>query len=187
MKFLFVMLVAISTSALAAPQKEYVTVTGAVYTLEPNAPAEMQPAYRDPKGLIWGDIWKTTDQFPEWPSWTSQNYAEIYCASIKLGNKTARLPSPQEFARLRDSMSLTPAVFDQLESYNTGYDTSKPALPNLAFLFWSEVFPSQEDRYAWIFDGGAKQPLHLCSKNGCGYIEVKNHNYEGFTRCVIDL
>ena len=115
--FLFFCMV-MSASAFASPQREYVTVTGAVYSLEAKAPVEMQPAYRDPSGLVWGDIWRRDDTAPGGLLSSTQQYAAVYCSNIKMGNKAARLPTHREFERLRDSMSLSPGKFGSSWSYN---------------------------------------------------------------------
>ncbi len=185
----FVCCLFFSASIFASPQEQYVTVTGAVYALEPNAPAEMQPAYRDPSGLVWGDIWRWDNTAPGGLHSTSQQYAEAHCSNIKSGNKTARLPTRLEFEQLRESMSLAPGKFGRLWSYNETYNPSKPALPNLSFIFWSqEADTIERHQYAWNFDGGARwSPRHCLSKQPCGFVQVIKRTFGAFTRCVIEL
>lgn len=179
----------------------YVTVNGTVYTYEPNAPAAMQPAYRDPQGLVWGD---RLDQakvppthnagFPWRKPWAvcenqdNQNpgrcavdypSAKLYCESIRWDLSPARLPTRNELRRLRESMVTipTPAIddVDPAPGINSSYDSSKPALPHLTdSAFWSGTLSSDE-RQAYVFGG---------ANDGSGFIPRNDLSGRAGVRCV---
>jgi len=153
------------------------THTGAVFTRDRSHVA-LNEAWRDPKGLIWGDIVKNEDgsirymvQSSEYmkkigrPLPDGQLGAEEYCKSIG-----ARLPTQEEFTRLREYMGARSGTH---EGYSHHDDK---ILPNLnGHWFWSSsVYPSNTD-YAYGFSGTD------------GYIVYYYYRYYngGAVRCVV--
>ncbi len=136
----------------ANPKQQYKTVTGAIFTYEPNAPTAMQPAYRDEKGLLWGDV-------GEKPAFDHSD-AESICNAIEYNGKKARLPKEEEFIRLRESMSRkpNPNSLEELQkngvTSNSSYYLKKPALPNLGIQIWLHSYTAIAGGGGFVFDSG---------------------------------
>lgn len=155
------------------------TKTGHVFTRDTSNP-ELGEAWRDPSGMIWGDIVKKADGTPYF---MNHKNATAYCKSIG-----AELPSGWEssqnksnggqnsdFVRLREYMGAT-------SRSNEGY--APQVLPNLTHVqdgetrnryFWSSSVHPDYSNYAYVFNGRY------------GYIGTGNRDYVGFglsVRCV---
>jgi len=118
------------------PGEERETMTGAVFTCDDSYP-DLGEAWRDERGLIWGDTVKKSDGTVHLMNY---NDAAAYCVSIG-----ARLPTRAEFTSLREDMGAQSGTFE-------GY--SAQVLPNLYYYwFWFlTVGPGNPD-YAYFFDG----------------------------------
>ena len=141
------------------PGEERETNTGAVFTCDDSYP-DLGEAWRDPRGLIWGDvvIVEDTDENPHY-----MNYAEAtdYCISIG-----ARLPSRAEFTALRQDMGAQSGTY-------RGYTAQ--ILPNLSYLyaFWSSSVYPQDPTEAYYFHGYN------------GYIGYRARDFRDEVRCVV--
>ena len=111
--------------------------------------AALGEAWRDPSGMIWGDIVKNDDDSIRY---MDQYQAPTYCESIG-----ARLPSRADFARLRGYMGATTAAS---ESSGSGY--TPQVLPNLyrtadglsvGNYFWSSSVHPDFSYEAYYFVG----------------------------------
>lgn len=108
--------------------KKRVTNTGAAFSQDTSL-LLLGEAWRDPSGLIWGDTVMESGKMLR-----SMNYADAsrYCVSID-----ARLPTKDEFSRLREYMGWTS---------EGGY--SPQVLPHFSeyYWFWSSTpFPDDPD------------------------------------------
>lgn len=127
----------------------------------------------DPTGLCWGDIVKNKDGSIRYIIQSYEYYekdssylpqggfgAKEYCESIG-----ARLPSIEEFVRLREYMGARPGIYE-------GYRAQ--VLPNLSgYWFWSSsVYPSFAER-VYAFSGVN------------GNIELNYRNNYIMVRCVV--
>ena len=133
------------------------TKTGAVvFTCDSSHP-KLGEAWRDPDGLIWGDIVLKDDRTVHY---MNHQDATNYCTSIG-----ARLPSKEEFTSLREDMGARPGTKE-------GY--SAQVLPNLSdYWFWSSsVYPSNAG-YFYDFSG---------SNGNINYYFRSNDNA---VRCVV--
>ena len=111
--------------------------------------AALGEAWRDPSGMIWGNVVKTGD---DWVIYMDQQHASSHCESIG-----AQLPSREDFARLRGYMGATTEASEYFGG--TGY---KPqVLPNLyrihrgrpvSINFWSALAQS-DSALADVFYG----------------------------------
>jgi len=152
------------------------THTGAVFTRDRSHVA-LNEAWRDPKGLIWGDIVKNEDgsirymvQSSEYmkkigrPLPDGQLGAEEYCKSIG-----ARLPTQEEFTRLREYMGARSGTH---EGYSHHDDK---ILPNLnGHWFWSSSVDPYVTGFAYDFNGTV------------GYVGFDyRDNYDDAVRCVV--
>jgi hypothetical protein len=111
--------------------------------------AALGEAWRDPSGMIWGDIVKNDDHSIRY---MDQYQASTYCESIG-----AQLPSREDFARLRGYMGATTAASEYV---GTGY--TPQVLPNLyrtadgrsvRNYFWSSSVHPGVSNVAYVFDG----------------------------------
>ncbi len=111
--------------------------------------AALGEAWRDPSGLIWGDIVKDDDHSIRY---MDQYQASTYCESIG-----AQLPSREDFARLRGYMGATTAA-----SEYAGRGYTPQVLPNLyriaegrsvSNFFWSSLVRPDLSHYAYYFFG----------------------------------
>lgn len=130
--------------------EERTTTTGAVFTCD-TSHASFGEAWRDPHGLVWGDIAKKVDGSVRYMVQSSEYLrslgwslpegigAKEYCQSIG-----ARLPSQEEFAMLREYMGARSGMPE-------GY--SPQVLPNLDEMFWSSSVFSDNIYYAIGFYG----------------------------------
>jgi hypothetical protein len=194
MKSFLIILSLASTTAIAAqsPPAKYMTVDGSEFVLAPSAPAVMQPAYKDAQGLTWGDVIKN-----------EQGQVELFfgtdairrCADIKSNGGSGRLPTLEEFIRLRETMStsknlnsLAEARFGTVEhnhmlfSMNDSYNTSAPALPNLGYGFWSSSHLGSADGSHYAFFGAQGNWGEV---SGGFDIGVQPYKYLS-ARCVVD-
>ncbi len=151
------------------------TKTGAVFTRDRSHP-DLGDAWRDPSGLIWGDIVKNEDgtvrkmvQSSEWMKESGGSLpegelgAEEYCESIG-----ARLPLKEEFTRLREYMGAQPGT---LEGYSHHDDKVLPNLKN--YWFWSSsLYPNNS--VAYFFFGNY------------GGIGSGGLSFKGAVRCVVE-
>jgi len=107
------------------------TITGAVFTCD-RTQIYLGDAWRDPSGLIWGDIARNVKGEAQY---MKHAVATDYCVSIG-----ARLPTMEEFTQLREYMG-----------WGTPQGYVPQALPNLSnYGFWSS--PHSGDS-AYFFDG----------------------------------
>jgi len=133
------------------------TKTGHVFTRDTSNP-KLGEAWRDPSGMIWGDIVKKADGTPHF---MNHKDATAYCKSIG-----AELPSGwqssqnksnggqnSDFVRLREYMGATSGSYD-------GY--TPRVVPNLTHVqggetgsryFWSSSVLPDDSNYAYVFDG----------------------------------
>ena len=119
------------------------TTTGAVFTrVEREGFGE---AWRDPSGMIWGDIAKNADGSIRH---MDQYQATEYCQSLG-----AQLPSREDFVRLREYMGARSGTYE-------GY--SPQVIPNLtrneggrtySNYFWSSSVPPDVSDYGYHFHG----------------------------------
>ncbi len=114
-------------------------------------------SWRDPSGLVWGDLVKKADGSPNYMSWYA---AETYCAS-----KGARLPSQAEQKTLGIYLDAlykisTDGTFEYDESGNVlfrydyrGYQAK--ILPHIADEWiWSNAPLPRDSDGAFVFNGG---------------------------------
>mgnify|MGYP001579336401 CR=1 FL=1 len=132
--------------------------------------AALNEAWRDPSGMIWGDIVTNDDHSIRY---MDQYQATTYCESIG-----ATLPSREDFARLRGYMGATTAAS---EYSGSGY--TPQVLPNLyrtvdgrsvSNYFWSSsVHPGGSD-FGYVFFGRT------------GYVDDYDRDYadSSAVRCV---
>ncbi len=165
--FIFI-LFSVSFSALAGQAAvTHLSKVGSVFSLDPSHPA-LGEAYRDPQGLLWGDM--VTYQTTVWNM--TQYEAQDYCASLG-----ARLPTKEEFRQL--SMDLG---FKHTQGYSPYMQDGKTeVIPNLVgHWYWSSsIFPFNSDNaYGFSGEEGYNDQMSFT-----GYIfrEV----YHGAVRCVI--
>ncbi len=111
--------------------------------------AALGEAWRDPSGMIWGDIVKNDDHSIRY---MDQYQATTYCKSIG-----ATLPSLEDFARLRRYMGATTAA-----SEHSGWGYTPQVLPNLVRTpngrivsnsFWSSSVHPGDSSDAYAFNG----------------------------------
>jgi hypothetical protein len=143
---------------LSQTRETRVTTTGAVFTRVVGEFFELGEAWADPSGLIWGDVVvQDNGSFFR----MSASVASRYCASID-----ARLPTKEEFIRLRNWMGAQPGTF-------LGY--SPQILPHLSGTwFWSSSVTPGLPYSADYFDGNQ-------GKVGFGYYVTLSS-----VRCVRD-
>ncbi len=156
---------------LLQPPETRTTTTGAVFTRD-TSNASLGEAWRDPDGLIWGDIVKE-DESVRYMVHSSQHMKEFgrplpegtlgakeYCKSIG-----ARLPSKEEFIRLREYMGAQSGTHE-------GY--SAQVLPNLSgYWFWSSSVDQFTLGEAYRFEGRS------------GEIYGTNRGHGGAVLCVV--
>ena len=134
-----------SVSAFAAEKR---TTTGAVFVRDTSLPA-LGEAWRDPSGMIWGDMVPDLAGYPYKFPMTTHEKALNYCKSIGAG-----LPSVKDFTRLREYMGAAAGSAN-------GY---KPqVLPNLVYVeknerpdgqtFWASEIHPKYDSNAFLFNG----------------------------------
>ncbi len=147
------------------------TTTGAVFTRD-RSHAALNEAWRDPDGLIWGDIVKNEDGSVREMVHSSQYMKEIgrplprplpngtlgakeYCESIG-----ARLPSKKEFTRLGGYLG---SGSDQGYSHH-----DDQILPNLSdHWFWSSLVYPYDTDLVYVFVGSnGNVDGHSCTLNG---------------------
>lgn len=170
---IFMMVDFILTGNAFANDEKRTTDTGAVFTRD-RSHAALGEAWRDPDGLVWGDIVKNENGSARYMVQSSEYMKEIgkslpnrtlgakeYCERIG-----ARLPSREEFTRLREYMGAQSGT-------DRGY--SPQVLPNLSDRwFWSSsVYPNVSD-VAYFFYG----------RYGYIYNYYRKYNYA--VRCVVD-
>lgn len=108
------------------------TKSGAVFVLDTSNPA-LGEAWRDPSGVIWGDVAKNQDQ----TTMLMDSYsAEKYCRTLG-----ARIPDVDEVERLGRYFGSKPNSLD-------GYEPQ--VLPNPNENFWSSIVYPQSWA-AWVF------------------------------------
>jgi hypothetical protein len=184
-QFLFFSMLAVVSLAGAAPASDYVTANGTRYVLTNDAPTEMQPAYTDGSGIIWGDAIKDSNGQQLYVKYFNhqEHVAENLCQHISYLGKNARLPTREEFMRLRQSMSTDPtkeSILPDGDSLNMTYDSTKPALPHLNNWFWSSSFPAGATDQNFVFG-------FLGTINCDGVIATYSTYYDQhLVRCVLD-
>ena len=130
-----------------------VSVTGAVFTRDTSNLA-LGEAYRDPSGLIWGNVVTTPQGKIER---MTQYDAEKYCQSIG-----ARLPTVEEFEQL--AKYLGKGTAEGYDPYLT--DGKTEILPEIAdYAFWSASVNSNYRGDSWIF-GSSNGSLPQLLRNG---------------------
>ena len=112
-----------------------------VFTRDRSIPA-LGKAWKDPSGMIWGDIVRTALGTVNEMDYSS---AVEYCKRIN-----AKLPSKEDFVRLREYMGAIPGGY--FPEVPPGY---KPqVLRHLSrHFFWSSSIPERDISDAYIFDG----------------------------------
>ena len=140
------------------------TTTGAVFTrVEREGFGE---AWRDPSGMIWGDIAKNADGSIRH---MDQYQATEYCQSLG-----AQLPSREDFVRLREYMGARSGTYE-------GY--SPQVIPNLtrneggrtySNYFWSSSVHPGASGLAYVFDG----------RRGGIYDDDRAPSDDGAVRCA---
>ncbi len=127
------------------------TTTGAVFTRVAPVHRDFGESWRDPSGMIWGDIAKNADGSIRH---MDQYQATEYCQSLD-----AQPPSREDFARLRGYMGATTAASEYV---GTGY--TPQVLPNLyryrtangrsvTNYFWSSSVHPDYSGSAYVFYG----------------------------------
>ena len=148
------------TDPLPDPEKR-TTKTGAVFIRDRSLPA-LGEAWRDPRGLIWGDIIKRADGTGTVRSMNHDN-ATAYCDSIE-----ARLPTKEEFIQLREYMGAR-AGTDEGYSHH-----DNQVLPNLSgHWFWSSSVSPDSADYFYDFS----RPY--------GGVDYHVRNLKNAVRCVV--
>jgi len=134
--------VRVGTTATPSPETR-TTKTGHVFTRDTSHP-KLGEAWRDPHGLIWGDIAKNEDGSVRL---MDHKDATDYCAGIG-----AKLPSKEHFIRLGQYMG---AKLGGKEGY-----IAQPVIANLvtSTTSWSSSFstypsPSSAQNFPYTFDG----------------------------------
>lgn len=123
-----------------------VTTTGAIFIRDYSYPA-LGEAYRDPKGLVWGDIAKKTEGIVSFMNLMNHTDATNYCASIG-----ARLPSKAEFTRLREYMGGLSRTDGDEEGYSDERYSAQVLSSFSDDFFWSSsVNPNTSDRLDAFF------------------------------------
>jgi hypothetical protein len=124
---------------------------------DPAVVKDLGESWRDPSGLVWGDLVKKADGSNNYMSWYA---AETYCAS-----KGARLPSQAEQAKLgiylgalnKNSTDGT-FVYDESGNVLFRYDyhgCQAKILPHLADAWiWSNAPLPRGSDGAFVFNGG---------------------------------
>ncbi len=136
-------------------------------------------AYRDDKGLIWGDVAKDKDgEILE----MSHRKALAYCENINkdFPKFEIRLPTKEEFTRLRDNLGSKTGnkIFESAEGYSPKDKSGKDILPNLSKdWFWSSsslIHPdySSNPRYGFLGSSGDIN------------VSYRRNNFNGAVRCV---
>ena len=136
--------VRLGASTTIVPETK-VTKTGQIFTRDTSNP-KLGEAWRDPSGMIWGDIVKNKDGSARL---MNQKDAIDYCKSIDL-----ELPSSKDFVRLREYMGA---------KSGSNADYAPQILPKLTYtedgaifghLFWSSsAYSPYNSLYAYYFDG----------------------------------
>ncbi|MCC7442440.1 MAG: hypothetical protein IT285_12460 [Bdellovibrionales bacterium] len=142
------------------------TTTGAVFTRVAAVHRDFGESWRDPSGMIWGDIAKNANG--------SIRYMDQYQATEYCQNRGGQLPSREDFVRLREYMGARSGTYE-------GY--TPQVLPNLtrnvngstySNYFWSSSVHPDVSYVAYDFGG-----RH-------GYIDYYYRYYvdDGAVRCV---
>lgn len=184
---LLLSLIATLSFADDTPEK-YVTVTGTEYKLVPNVHPDLDPAYQDSTGLIWGSPFTIAYENGTRALVASvQQRAHVWCSETIINGRRARLPTVEEVLRLRESMS---AVADSTAAdaiargdgtINPTFDGTKPALPmlDLFFPFWTYSISPRDDSYGFWFSG-TNGEIGLKPSDAGGFASY------GSFRCVIE-
>jgi hypothetical protein len=144
------------------------TILGIKYVRD-NSNRALGEAYRDPRGLIWGDM------VMNWGTHLNQYQAANYCASI-----SARLPTLEEFILVAKDMG-----FGSKKGYETHTSDGK-----------FEVLPHFILKYAYGFtkyqtstpSAGAPGAISLFRTEDPGPYERTDYldNWNTYARCVVD-
>lgn len=174
--FSMVMAVGLILSGDAYAERR-MTNTGHVFIRDIDHPA-LGDAWRDESGLIWGDIVRDENGYVRYMVQSSEYMKDLgrplpndhlgakeYCESI-----SARLPSKEEFTRLREYMGAQPGT---PEGYSHHHNK---VLPNLSgYWFWSSSVDPNNSDYAYFFYGGYGDIDH----------DLRNYFNYGAVRCVV--
>ncbi len=145
-------------------ENQRVSVTGAIFTRDTSNP-KLGEAYRDPSGLIWGSVVKTSQGATKH---MNEYDAKRYCESIG-----ARLPTKVEFEQL--ARYLGQGTAEGYDPYLA--DGKTEILPGLADRwFWSASVVSYNRSFAWYFYGGFSHYV--------GYNDFYRNFHSIAVRCV---
>ena len=152
---------------MAGPPEQRVSKTGAVFTRDVSIPA-LGEAYRDPFGLIWGEVGSTFRR--------DQHSAESDCIS-----KHLRLPTQQEYSRLSDYLGYgsrsgySPYLADGKTDFLPGLSTlsfwtstDNPRFPLNYYIYYGKRGTSGLDQWGSGRNGfrcvsGPEQSVHVSS------------------------
>lgn len=127
-------------SAMPSQNERIAMNTGDVFVRD-TSNAALGEAYRDPKGMIWGDIAKKPDGNPIYMTHAA---ATQYCE-----NKGASLPTREDFLRLRRYLG-----YHTGDGYSSLATDGKDILPGLSGKwFWSSSVHPYGSDYAYFFSG----------------------------------
>ena len=148
------------------------TTTGAIYTLSTNL-AQVGEAWKDPRGLIWGDI-IFDDEYANLFNWLDAKKA---CEK-----KGARLPTLQEVIALRVDLGASRSA--PLDGMIDGYRAQ--VLPHMNEGFWTSTLDPCCGGSATSYSGSYRA---FNSSDGTIYDGAFIENVEGTSisaRCVVD-
>ena len=128
--------------------------------------AALNEAWRDPSGMIWGDIVRNEDRSIHF---MDQYQASTYCESIG-----ATLPSREDFVRLREYMGARSGTYEGYTPQVLPNFTRNDGGETYGNSFWSSSVHPDDSNGAYAFGG----------RYGAIGLYYRYYDYDGAVRCV---